>query len=63
MIDLLKNYRELSNAPGYVGSLRYYLAKKKLDVLLPLPRLSLSNGCRPIKIKLTNYLKKQNVEN
>lgn len=34
MIDLLKNYRELSNAPGYVGSLRYFLAKKKLDVLI-----------------------------
>ena len=32
MIDLLKNYRELKNAPGYVGSLRYYLAKKKVDV-------------------------------
>lgn len=32
MIDLLKNYKELKNAPGYVSSLRYYLAKKKLDV-------------------------------
>ena len=34
MIDLLKNYRELSNASGYVGSLRYFLAKKKLDVFI-----------------------------
>ena len=34
MIDLLKNYKELKNAPGYVSSLRYYLAKKKLDVHL-----------------------------
>lgn len=33
MIDLLKTYKELKNAPGYVGSIRYYLAKKKLDVL------------------------------
>ena len=32
MIDLLKNYKDLKNAPGYAGSLRYYLAKKKLDV-------------------------------
>ena len=41
MIDLLKNYRELSNAPGYVGSLRYFLAKKKLDVSILLSRLYL----------------------
>lgn len=34
MIDLLKNYKELRNGPGYVSSLRYYLAKKKLDVQL-----------------------------
>jgi len=40
MIDLLKNYKELKNAPGYAGSLRYYLAKKKLDVHLPKGRLS-----------------------
>ena len=33
MIDLLKNYKELKNSSGYVGSLRYYLAKKKLDVV------------------------------
>lgn len=33
MIDLLKNYKDLKNAPGYAGSLRYYLAKKKLDTL------------------------------
>lgn len=32
MIDLLKNYQELQNASGYVGSVRYYLAKKKMDV-------------------------------
>ena len=32
MIDLLKNYKELNNATGYLGSVRYYLAKKKLDV-------------------------------
>lgn len=41
MIDLLKNYKELKNAPGYVSSLRYYLAKKKLDVLIFSPRHSL----------------------
>ena len=40
MIDLLKNYKELRNGPGYVSSLRYYLAKKKLDVLPSQPRLS-----------------------
>jgi hypothetical protein len=34
MIDLLKNYKELKNAPGYISSLRYYLAKKKLDVVM-----------------------------
>lgn len=34
MIDLLKNYKDLKNAPGYVGNIRYYLAKKKLDVLI-----------------------------
>lgn len=44
MIDLLKNYRELKNAPGYVGSLRYYLAKKKVDVINLLSRLCLSSG-------------------
>ncbi len=33
MIDLLKNYKELNNATGYLGSVRYFLAKKKLDVL------------------------------
>jgi len=32
MIDLLKNYKELRNGQGYVSSLRYYVAKKKLDV-------------------------------
>lgn len=32
MIDLLKNYKDLNNAAGYTGSVRYYLAKKKLDV-------------------------------
>jgi hypothetical protein len=31
MHELLQNYRELSN-PSYVGSLRYSLAKNKLDV-------------------------------
>lgn len=40
MIDLLKTYKELKNAPGYVGSLRYYIAKKKLDVKCELGRLS-----------------------
>lgn len=33
MIDLLKNYKELRTAPGYVSSIQYYLAKKKLDTL------------------------------
>ena len=51
MIDLLKNYKELKNAPGYAGSLRYYLAKKKLDVSIPPVRLSSSSGC-----SLTNKL-------
>lgn len=37
MIDLLKNYKELNNATGYLGSVRYYLAKKKLDVFFVLP--------------------------
>jgi hypothetical protein len=37
MIDLLKNYKELNNATGYLGSVRYYLAKKKLDVFFELP--------------------------
>lgn len=32
MIDLLKNYKELKTAPGYISSIQYYLAKKKLDV-------------------------------
>lgn len=32
MIDLLKNYKQLNNATGYLGSVRYFLAKKKLDV-------------------------------
>lgn len=32
MIDLLKNYNDLKTAPGYKSSIRYYLAKKKLDV-------------------------------
>lgn len=44
MIDLLKNYKELNNATGYLGSVRYYLAKKKLDVPLRLPRHSSSSG-------------------
>jgi hypothetical protein len=34
MIDLLKNYKELRTAPGYISSIQYYLAKKKLDVRL-----------------------------
>ena len=33
MIDLLKNYKELNNATGYMGSVRYNLAKRKLDVV------------------------------
>ena len=36
MIDLLKNYKELNNATGYMGSIRYYLAKKKFDVFIDL---------------------------
>ena len=32
MIDLLKNYKELNNATGYMGTVRYNLAKRKLDV-------------------------------
>lgn len=32
MIELLKNYKELSNAADYKGNVRYILAKKKLDV-------------------------------
>jgi hypothetical protein len=44
MIDLLKNYKELRNAPGYVGSIRYYLAKKKLDVNQVIVRHSSLNG-------------------
>lgn len=34
MIDLLKNYKELRNGSGYVSSIRYYIAKKKLDVTI-----------------------------
>lgn len=41
MIDLLKNYKELHNATGYMGSVRYNLAKRKLDVPHFIPRLSL----------------------
>lgn len=32
MIDLLKNYKELKTGAGYISSIQYYLAKKKLDV-------------------------------
>ena len=34
MIDLLKNYKELNNATGYMGTVRYNLAKRRLDVLI-----------------------------
>ena len=47
MIDLLKNYKELKNAPGYAGSIRYYLAKKKLDVDIVLVRRCSWSGYRP----------------
>lgn len=33
MIDLLKNYKELRNSSGYIGTLRYEIAKKKIDVV------------------------------
>lgn len=54
MIDLLKNYKELRNAPGYVGSLRYYLAKKKIDVSQHILRHSLSNGSIRTQKQLKN---------
>lgn len=44
MIDLLKNYKELRTAPGYVSSIQYYLAKKKLDVIRVSLRPSLWSG-------------------
>ncbi len=56
MIDLLKTYKELKNAPGYVGSIRYYLAKKKLDVLFEevdfvceISQLSSRNGGKTVR--------------
>jgi hypothetical protein len=52
MIDLLKNYKELKNAPGYVSSIRYYLAKKKLDVSIAITRLSSSSGSVPTRKSL-----------
>lgn len=64
MIDLLKNYKDLKNAPGYAGSLRYYLAKKKLDVKSKqIFRLYLSNGYQPIKMSSNNSYKKHNKVN
>lgn len=44
MIDLLKNYKELKNSSGYTKSIRYYLAKKKLDVVLESYRHYSSSG-------------------
>lgn len=58
MIDLLKNYKELHNSSGYIGSVRYQIAKKKLDVILSSLRLSLLNGFLITKIKYKNYFKK-----
>ena len=54
MIDLLKNYKELHNSSGYIGSVRYQIAKKKFDVKLHLFRLFSSNGSTIIKIKYRN---------
>ena len=61
MIDLLKNYKELKNAPGYAGSLRYYLAKKKLDVYFLIARHCLSNGSSQIRKLFSNFCKKHNL--
>lgn len=64
MIDLLKNYKDLKNAPGYAGSLRYYLAKKKLDVKSKqIFRLYLLNGYQLIKMSSNNSYKKHNKVN
>ena len=63
MIDNLKNYKDLKNAPGYAGSLRYYLAKKKLDVFLRTPRLSSLNGFIPISKLFSSSSRKPKVEN
>lgn len=58
MIDLLKTYKELKNAPGYVGSLRYYIAKKKIDVKWELDRLCLWNGWAHISKSSKNCYKR-----
>jgi hypothetical protein len=63
MIDLLKNYKELRNGPGYVSSLRYYLAKKKLDVLSLQHRLSSSNGSAPTQSSSSNSSKRHKPAN
>ena len=63
MIDNLKNYKDLKNAPGYAGSLRYYLAKKKLDVLFSSSRLCLLNGSIPISKWSNSSFKKLKPEN
>jgi|JI6StandDraft_1071083.scaffolds.fasta_scaffold93436_1 hypothetical protein len=63
MIDLLKNYKELRNAPGYVGSIRYYLAKKKLDVNQVIVRHSSLNGSARKPKQSHNSLRKHRKEN
>lgn len=40
---------------GYSSNLRYYLAKKKLDVCILKVRIFLLNGWDRIKIKLRNF--------
>ena len=49
MIDLLKNYKELKTGPGYISSIQYYLAKKKLDVPTTVSRPFLLNGSALIR--------------
>lgn len=61
MIDLLKNYKELHNSSGYTGSVRYQIAKKKLDVLPSPFRLSSLSGSSITKIKSKNYCKNRKI--
>lgn len=63
MIDLLKNYKELKNAPGYTGSLRYFLAKKKLDVSMRIPRPYLLNGSSPINKPSNSFCRRHSLAN
>jgi hypothetical protein len=58
MIDLLKNYNDLRNAPGYASTIRYYLAKKKLDVHLLQSRHSSSSGSALTRRSLSSCLRK-----